>query len=86
MYKIATCESTNRMFDGSGKVISHINTNGSTDYGYMQDNSSHEQLAQSYNMDYKGNLEDNIHLARIIYDQQGFTAWSCYNIIKSITN
>lgn len=74
MLVIANCESGKRQFDSNGNVIkSHTN-----DYGYFQINdASWKGTAEKLGLDYKNSVEDNIKMAKHIYEVQGINAWVC---------
>lgn len=50
------------------------NSDGSIDCGLMQINSIH-----GYTCEYLENIDNNLEVARYVYDTQGITAWSTYN-------
>ncbi len=85
VYQLAACESTLRQWDKEGNVIIHVNENGSIDFGAMQVNSLHLAEADKLNLDIVNVIEDNIHMARLIWDNQGYSAWlRCSNKIGLI--
>lgn len=70
MVAIAMAESSLR------PTATHTNSNGSTDYGLFQINSSHTDVLGM------GSWSDpyvNAKMAKVIYDRQGLAAWSVYN-------
>lgn len=82
-FQIADCESGDpkvsgsaRQFNRDGTVVSHLNKDGTTDYGVMEINSSHEEEAAKLELDFKNSIVDNIKMAKRIYLTQGFGAWS----------
>jgi hypothetical protein len=78
MYELATCESHNRQ-SVDGKVV----TSSTHDYGYLQINqATWDDKAKELGLDYKGSLEDNIRMAKVVYEAQSFQGWSCYAIIS----
>ena len=52
----------------------NLNRNGSKDCGLMQVNSIH-----GYDCEWPKDVDNNLRVARKIYDTQGVTAWSSYN-------
>lgn len=52
----------------------NTNNNGSTDTGIFRINSIH-----GYSQEYLDDVDNNIKVAKIIYDTQGITAWVAYN-------
>jgi hypothetical protein len=75
MVAIAGCESGFRQFDENGKtVVSKTN-----DAGLFQINRDYwDKEADQRGLDYENSLEDNMKMARIVYEKQGLTAWVCY--------
>ena len=55
-------------------AINRANRNGSFDVGLFQINSIH-----GYDEEFLKNEDNNLKVARKIYDTQGITAWSAYN-------
>ena len=75
MVSVANCESGLKQFDSRGQVI----TSHTKDFGILQINEKFWDLkAKELGLDYKGSLEDNLKMARHIYDVQGKKAWVCY--------
>ena len=74
MIKVFTCESGLRQFDKSGNVIkSHTN-----DYGITQINEkTWDKKAKEMGLDYKGNIYENLLMAKHVYDISGESAWVC---------
>lgn len=58
----------------------NVNSNGSVDCGLMQVNSIH-----GYDCDYLENIENNLKVAREIYDREGLGAWSTYKSGKYLS-
>lgn len=73
LYQIALCESSLRQFNSDGKVV--VST--TSDYGIMQINEVHEPEAEKLGLDFKNSLEDNVKMAKVVYDKQGLGAWTC---------
>jgi hypothetical protein len=71
MAAIAIAESA-----GNASAVSRPNTNGTTDFGAWQINSSHAAVLNSGD---RFSLADNARMARQVYVAQGFKAWSTYN-------
>lgn len=70
MLAVAKCESGLNQ-----EAKSHTN-----DFGLMQINeASWHQVALELNLDYKSSIEDNLKMARHIFEVQGVTAWVCFN-------
>lgn len=55
-------------------AINRANRNGSVDTGIFQINSIH-----GYDEEYLKNEDNNLKIAREIYEKQGITAWASYN-------
>lgn len=55
-------------------AINRANRNGSFDTGIFQINSIH-----GYDEEFLKNEDNNLKVAREVYDKQGITAWSAYN-------
>ena len=69
MLAIVNCESG---FNQS--AVSHTR-----DFGLFQINEkTWDATAQEMGLDYKGSLDDNITMARYVYDIQGINAWVCW--------
>jgi cell wall-associated NlpC family hydrolase len=61
---------------GNPGAVNNSNSNGTSDYGLMQINSSHGDLLKS------GSWSDpvaNMRMAKAVYDSQGWGAWTTYN-------
>ena len=69
---IAKCESGMRADAFNGK-----NRNGSWDAGVMQINSVHK-----YSKEYLFNVDNNLKVARKLYDRQGFNPWVCNRKVR----
>lgn len=63
------CESSLR------QSATHLNDNKTTDYGLLQINSTHFDKARTLGLDFVNSMKDNIEIARIIFDHQGYSAW-----------
>lgn len=75
--QLAQCESGGRQFDAEGETITSLeNDNGSYDHGYLQINNANILEAYERGLNVLGDLEDNIHMAAIIYQRQGYQAWA----------
>lgn len=73
---LAGCESTKRQFyPGGGIVTSPVNWDSTFDHGYLQINDKNIPEAKALGLDVFNSLEDNIHMASIIYARQGYWAW-----------
>jgi hypothetical protein len=59
---------------GGNVHATHVNSNGSTDYGVWQVNSIH-----GFNTETLLTLDGNAAAAKTVYDKQGLRAWSTYN-------
>ena len=75
MKKIVKCESQFRQFDSKGKPL----MSPTSDVGVMQINQVHWKRAKSLDLDIFKSAVDNVAMGKIIYREQGFKAWSCYN-------
>jgi hypothetical protein len=75
MLAIAKCESGVKQFREDGTVVK----SPTRDFGLFQINEkTWHRVAQELGYDYKGSLDDNLKMARYVYDTQGITAWVCY--------
>lgn len=72
-YQIALCESSLRQWDKGGKVLEST----TSDYGILQINEVHADEAKQLGLDFKGSMLDNVKMAKVVYDKQGFGAWTC---------
>lgn len=78
MVAVFTCESGLHQFRANGDpLISGMNKNKTYDLGLSQINSSHWSEAKSLGLDIFHSLEDNLKMARVIYEREGINAWSC---------
>lgn len=79
MVEIARCESGLRQFDDNGNYIaSHT-----SDSGLLQINDFYwAEKAEELGLNYKWNVEDNIAMARHIFDVAGVESWVCYRIVR----
>lgn len=73
MWKVFGCESGHRQFKEDGTTL----MSPTSDSGFAQINWVHDVEAKKLGLDYKNSLEDNIKMARVIYDKQGIGAWVC---------
>lgn len=75
MWNVFHCESRHRQFDTDGTPL----TSPTRDYGFSQVNEKvWNATAIKLGLDYKNSIEDNIAMAKHIYDVQGPKAWVCY--------
>ena len=73
MLAIANCES-----GFNQEAVSHTN-----DHGVMQINeATWDETAQELGLDYKNSLDDNLKMARYVYEIQGKDAWVCFNKVN----
>lgn len=70
---VAECES-----NLDPKAYNPNNTNGTTDGGLWQINSSHDKRLQELGLD-KNNPEDATKFARMLYDERGWNPWVCHS-------
>lgn len=75
MLKIIQCESQWRQFELDGTPL----ISKTSDVGLLQINQVHWDRAKELNLDIFNSVDDNIKMAKIIYDEQGITAWTCFN-------
>jgi len=69
---VANCES-----GLNPKAYNPKNTNGSTDGGLWQINSTHDRRLDQLGLD-KFNPEDATEFARILYEESGWQPWVCW--------
>lgn len=72
-YQIALCESSLRQWKDDGSVL----VSSTTDYGILQINKVHEEEAKNLGIDFKDSIEANVKMAKVVYEKQGFEAWTC---------
>jgi len=77
MMKISLCESGDRQFSDDGSVLE----SSTSDFGYYQIHDSWDDKAKELGLDYKHSFTDNLAMAKIVLDAQGFNAWSCHAIV-----
>lgn len=78
MKRIATCESGMRQFDSEGNTItSHTNDSGL----FQINNATWKKTAEELGLDYINSEDDNIEMAKYIYEQSGKGAWVCSRLI-----
>ncbi len=69
---IAKCESNLRQFSDDGTVL----TSSTKDFGTMQINERWLPVAESFGMDIKNNVDDNILFSKYLINKQGLGAYS----------
>jgi hypothetical protein len=75
MWEVFRCESGHNQFNGVGEPL----RSPTNDWGFAQVNATvWDTTAKRLGLDYKHSLEDNLTMARYIYDVQGVRAWTCY--------
>lgn len=76
--RIAYGESGMKQWYADGRVVRGIIDNDDT--GLFQINNRYwKKEAQRLGLDYENSIEDNIKMARHVFDTQGVTAWVYYN-------
>src|SRR3990167_8805937 len=75
MHRIAKCESGFNQFNKDGSPL----VSKTSDVGLMQINQVHWKRAKKLGLDIFNSPIDNLEMAKIIYKEQGYKAWSCYN-------
>jgi len=78
MVNIIECESGFRQFDSEGKPLA----SKTGDYGIAQINEVHLKQAEKLGLDVLHSVEDNLKMARILYEIQGLNAWVCHKKFK----
>lgn len=73
MMKIVACESQFRQFKDGKPLISPT-----SDVGIMQINQVHWKRADKMGLDIHGSVDDNIAMGKVILEEQGLNAWTCY--------
>ncbi len=76
---IAKCESGFKQFDAKGNPL----MSSTHDVGLMQINKSHWKQAKDLGLDIFNSPVDNMEMAKIIYQSEGFKAWSCYKPVPN---
>lgn len=75
MINVFKCESGLRQFDDHGKTI----ISPTNDSGIAQINiATWDKQAKKMDLNYMDSVNDNLKMARHIYDVQGKSAWVCY--------
>lgn len=70
-----TCESRLEQFDINGFPL----VSPTDDVGVTQINrKTWHTKAKELNLDYENDIDDNLEMARYVYEVQGAKAWSCY--------
>ena len=74
--RVAKCESNGQQFDKNGKLMKHVNVDGTVDYGKFMINDYHweaKAVAMGWNIyEEKGNTE----MAKWLYANRGTQDWS----------
>lgn len=77
MVAVLKCESGFKQFNASGSpLMSHT-----SDVGVAQINKVHWQEAKRLGLDIHNSVEDNLKMAKIIYDKESIKAWVCYKLV-----
>ena len=78
MVRIAGCESSFAQFDSDGDpLVSKTN-----DVGVLQINLDiWGTKASKKGLDIKNSIDDNMEMARYVYEQQGLKAWTCAKML-----
>ena len=74
MVPVLICESGLKQFDDDGTP----KISPTSDVGIGQVNRTHWKRAKKLGLDIFNSEEDNLKMAKIIYDEQGIEAWSVY--------
>jgi hypothetical protein len=74
MIKVLTCESQLKQFKVDGTPL----VSPTSDVGIAQINRIHWSRAKELGLDIFNNEDDNLKMAKIIYDEQGIEAWSAF--------
>lgn len=74
MLDVIECESKFRQFTSNGNTL----RSKTSDIGVMQINQIHWKRAKTLGLDIWNSIDDNIKMGRIVYDEQGITAWTCF--------
>lgn len=77
MMKVVQCESKFQQFDSNGKTL----RSKTSDIGIGQINQVHWKRAKSLGLDIWNSVDDNIKMMRIVYNEQGISAWSCNRLV-----
>ncbi len=74
MWRIFYCESEHRQFKKDGTPL----VSPTNDYGFAQINRKvWHSTAVELGLDYQNSLEDNLLMAKHVYEVQGISAWVC---------
>jgi len=74
MLPVVSCESGFRQYDKNGNPLK----SPTGDVGVGQVNQVHWSRAEELGLDIFNNVDDNLAMAKIIYDEQGIEAWTVY--------
>lgn len=75
MKKIFICESNLKQFSDNGEPLQ----SPTRDFGISQINEkTWDKKAQELGLDYKHSIDDNLAMAKYVYEVSGKTAWACY--------
>ena len=74
LQRICTAESGGKHFNSKGRIISHKNTDGTTDWGVCQINSTHIEQAKKMGLDIMKE-KDNKEFALYLFNTQGSVPW-----------
>lgn len=78
MWEVFKCESGHRQFDAHGNPL----RSPTNDIGFSQINvKTWDKRAGELGLDYRNSLEDNLKMAKYVYDVQGPRAWTCYKTL-----
>lgn len=75
MVDVLWCESKHKQFDSNGKPL----MSKTKDLGVAQIHIIHWKQAKELGLDIWNSIDDNLKMARLIYDMQGITAWYALN-------
>ena len=75
---ILTCESNLQQFDRKGRPL----LSDTSDVGIGQINRIHWGEAKELGLDIFNSEEDNLKMAKIIYESEGVHAWTCSKIVE----
>jgi hypothetical protein len=76
MVKVLKCESQFQQFKNGKPLMSPT-----SDVGISQINQIHWKEAKALKLDIFNSMEDNLKMAKIIYDKEGIKAWTCFSLV-----
>lgn len=82
MVDVLRCESKLKQYEvrNDGRLVALISP--TSDVGIAQINQVHWKRAKELGLDIFNSIDDNLTMAKIIYDEQGISAWTCSKLVS----